>query len=68
MQPGEVVVRIRFWENQEDCRDEYYAVPERVLAAIRSGIRGGEHPSARAIVERDGRKLEPVATVEVVEY
>lgn len=65
---AEVIVRIRFWENQEDSRDVYYAVPEGILPAIRVGIRGGEHPSARAIIERDGRKLEPLETVEINEF
>lgn len=68
MGAGEVIVRIRFWENQEDCRDEYYSVPESVLPAIRAGIRGGEHPSACNIIKRDGRKLEPLETVEINEF
>jgi len=68
MAAGEFIVRVRLWRSPDDPIDEYYAVPEGILPAIRAGVRGGEHPSARRIIERDGRKLTPVETVEVNLY
>lgn len=66
---AEAIVRIRFWESQEDCHDEYYAVPEDQLEEIQRLVRRDPgNAAARTLVEERGRKLEPQATVEVDEY
>ena len=63
----EVIVRIRSWQNQEDSRDEYYAVS--LATAQRAQALAEQNPSgARTLIEIEGQKLEPQVTVEVVEY
>ncbi|MDO8599626.1 MAG: hypothetical protein Q7S02_05970 [bacterium] len=65
----EAIVRIRYWENQDDCRDVLYAVPTDRLSEIQALVaRDRNSADARALVEHHGRKLEPQVTVEVVEY
>lgn len=66
---SEAIVRIQFWESQEDSRVEYYAVPEHQLEEIQRLVRRDPASAAvRAIVEEHGRKLVPQVTIEVVEY
>lgn len=64
----EVIVRIRFWENQEEHRDVYYTVPEGRLGEIQKFTQQGSHAAARDLVEACGRPIEPKFTVEIDEF